>query len=239
MTYIIPSIIAAVIIFFFARRLNKFEKEETALAMDTPDTSDAPLQSVGNCDIEASAEPEPEEADRKSGDEQEKLRNQETSKEEIDHTAQTVDIIVEILKKIGCQPIVEDRQTVSVKYQGENFQFYANGIMVNIYDLPWSEFYINDPNAQKIRDAINKANFSTLPMVLMMAPDKDGKVNVLSRYETILHPSCSINDEFIQYILNSFFTAQREVRGNVAELISQQQQPSANRRPVGFDTGTE
>ena len=29
MTYIIPSIIAAVIIFFFARRLNKFEKEET------------------------------------------------------------------------------------------------------------------------------------------------------------------------------------------------------------------
>lgn len=236
MTYIIPSIIAAVIIFLFARRLNKFENEERILAMDVSDTSDSTIQSVGNDNVEASSEQDAAEAAHKSEDEQETSENQEAPKEETDYTAQTVDIIVEILKKLGCQPVVEDRQTVNVKYQGENFQFYANGIGVNIYDLPWSDFNIKDPNAQKIRDAINKANFSTLPMVLMTAPDDEGNVSILSRYQTILHPSCTINDEFIQYILNSFFTAQRQVREYYAEMIAQQQKPSANRRPVGFST---
>lgn len=238
MTYIIPSIIAAVIIFLFARRLNKLENEETVLAMDTPDTQDSPLNTEGP-DAGQSLEPNSEDAPQKSEDEQATSDDEEAKKEEHDYTAETVELIVEILKKLGCQPVVEDSQTVYVKYQGENFQFYANGIVVNIYDLPWTDFNINDPNAKKIREAINKANFSTLPMVLMMAPDQEGNVNVLSRYQTILHPSCTINDEFIPYILNGFFAAQRKVRENFAELIAQQDKPSANRRPVGFDTWTE
>ncbi|MDE5813222.1 MAG: hypothetical protein K2H72_02950 [Muribaculaceae bacterium] len=239
MTYIIPSIIAAVIVFFFARRLNKFENEETVLAMDTPDTQNAPRQTECHDKVEPSTEPDSAEVAQKSKDEQEKTKEEESSKEEPNYTAKTIDMIVGILKELGCQPTLEDENTIEVKYQGENFHFIVNGILVNIYDLPWTHFNIKDPNAQKMREAINYANFSTLPMVLMMAPDENGDVNVLSRYQTILHESCSVNKDYVTYILNNFFLAQREVRQNCNELIAKQEQPSKSRRPVGFDTGTE
>lgn len=73
-------------------------------------------------------------------------------------------------------------------------------------------------------------------MVLMMAPDENGNVNILSRYETILHPSCTANEDYVHYILDCFFAAQRKVREIGLELIAEQQKPSANRRPVGFAT---
>ena len=241
MTYIIPSIIAAVIVFFFARRLNKFGNEETVLAMDAMDTHAPQMQTDTNNEEnpQESQDSTSSTQETPSEDQEQKEKQDQEEGSEADHTAKTIELIVNILKKLGCQPIVEDDRTVNVKYQGENFQFYANGIIVNIYDLPWSEFNINDPNAQKIREAINKANFSTLPMVLMTGADEQGNVNVLSRYQTILHPSCTINDEFIPYILNSFFSAQRQVREFYAEMIAQQNQTAASRRPVGFDTGTE
>lgn len=206
------------------------------MAMDASDPSDSPLPTVETDNVEPSSDPNSTEADHKSEDEQATSYDKGESKEEPDYTAKTVELIVEILKKLGCQPDVEDRQTVNVKYQGENFQFYANGIIVNIYDLPWSHFNINAPNAQKIREAINKANFSTLPMVLMTVPDEDGDVQILSRYETILHSSCTVNEDYVHYILDSFFSAKRQVHEICLEIATQQQKPAENRRPVGFAT---
>ena len=146
---------------------------------------------------------------------------------------------MEILKKFGCQPIQVEDHSFYVMYQGETFQFFVKGYIVNIYDLPWSNFNINNPKAPMIEAAINNANFTTIPMLLMTEPDENGEVDILSRYQTVIHPSCTVNVKYITYILNCFFLAKQEFREKYLDSLEYQQQQPQNRRPVGFATDSE
>lgn len=241
MTYIIPSLIAAVIIWVFARRLNKFENEEVSLAMNSVATEpEAPMGNGGEAPQEdpgPTTTPPQAEGEATEG---EGTETSQSAEEEDQNTPRTIDLVADLLRQMGCQPEKHEEDGLLVKYQGESFLIGANGVVVTFYDLPWGHFNIHDPKAETFREAVNKANFNTLPTILMQSPDEEGNVSILSRYQTMVHASCPINDQWLGFILDSFFVAQRQLKEDHQELLAAQQQPKdpvrKNRRPVGFAT---
>ena len=156
-----------------------------------------------------------------------------TSKDEID----AKEIAVRCLTELGCQPEIQKDGSVEVSYQGENFHLEFGRRYVSIWDPLWAGIKGDDPDMTKIKEAVNAANFSFGPTVVMTAPDEEGNIRLHSRRDIMLHPSCPDNVPFIKAVLDSFFDTKEHVRRHIQQINSQQQEKKP-RRPIGFTTNT-
>lgn len=149
----------------------------------------------------------------------------------------TKDLMVRVLKNIGCQPIKEDDQ-VRVKYQGEKFVMDFGGRYVRIWDLGWSGIKTDDPEFPMIQKAVNKANYSFGPTVVLTDPDDDGVIYFHSRRDIMLHPAVPEEElnMFVTSVLDSFFEIKQRVSQQFKQLNTEQAEIHKSRRPVGFAT---
>lgn len=148
----------------------------------------------------------------------------------------TQQLMVATLIQIGCQPTINEDDTVSVTYQGEYFHIDFGGLYAQIWDLGWSSVDINDPDLPKIREAVNHTNFDFGPTVVMTDPNDNGTIYFHSRLEILLHPDLPEIDNYLQSNLNMFFRAKESVRQNFQQITFEQQKSSGNIRPIGFNT---
>ena len=74
----------------------------------------------------------------------------------------TRDLVIETLKKIGCQPEVDDKDNICFKYQGESMYVSAdnNFKFVTIWDPWWIVMDLKDQDANLLKEAINMVNLS-------------------------------------------------------------------------------
>lgn len=148
----------------------------------------------------------------------------------------TMGLMFKTLGNIGCQPKKNDDGTISVSYQGENFQMEFAGMYARVWDPMWAGIKADDPDMPKIREAVNAANFNFGPTVVMTKPDDKGIIGFHSRRDIMLHPACPDNELFVKAVLDSFFDAKEEVRNNYQKINASQMEEQKNRRPVGFAT---
>lgn len=148
----------------------------------------------------------------------------------------TYEIMLTVLKTIGCKPTVYEDELLSVQYQGENFYMEFGGRYARIWDPMWAEIKADDPDLPKIREAVNATNFNFGPTIVLTAPDEEGLIGFHSRYDIMLHPACPDNAHYIKAVLDTFFDAKEHVRSNFQQINTQQIEKQKNRRPVGFTT---
>lgn len=110
------------------------------------------------------------------------------------------------------------------------------GMYARVWDPMWTGVKADDPDLPKIREAVNAANFSFGPTVVMTAPDEDGDIGLHSRRDIMLHPVCPDNAPFVKAVLDSFFDAKDNVRTKFQQLNTKQLDQNKNRSPVGFTT---
>ena len=146
----------------------------------------------------------------------------------------TTQLIIETLKGIGCQPDIGKDGAISVAYQGENFIMQPNGKYVRIWDPSWSSIRVDDPNLPMLKEAVNEANYSFGPTILLGTPD-DEMVCLHSRLDIILLPELPNIGAYVGAMLDSFFQAKENVRDKFQELNAKQEAAQKKRRPVGFD----
>ena len=146
----------------------------------------------------------------------------------------TQQLMVSTLTQIGCQPTVNDDDTVSVSYQGEHFHIDFLGLNARIWDLKWAEVNANDSDLPKIREAANHTNFGFGPTVVLSDPDDEGTIYLHSRHEILLHPEMPEIEDYLRSNLDRFFGAKEEVRKYL-----EQQRARERRRPIGFNTTVE
>lgn len=146
----------------------------------------------------------------------------------------TRQLMLSALAGIGCQPNVNEDDTVSVTYQGEHFFIDFGGAYAQVWDLGWAQVAINDPELPQIREAVNHTNFSYGPTVVMTQPGDNGLIQLHSHMGMILHPALPAIDEYVRCTLDSFFHAKDKVRQNFQQIIAEQRQAREKRRPVGF-----
>lgn len=148
----------------------------------------------------------------------------------------TLGLMFTTLSNLGCQPTKNDDGSLTVAYQGEHFHMEFGGRYARIWDPMWASIKANDPNLPKVREAVNTANFSFGPTVVLSDPDDNGDINFLSRRDIMLHPACPDNEPFVDAVLNSFFKIKEEVRRNYQQINAAQTEAQRTRRPVGFTT---
>ena len=151
----------------------------------------------------------------------------------------TQQLMVSTLTQIGCQPTVNEDDTVAVTYQGEHFHIDFGGLYAQIWDLGWAGVSVNDPELPKIREAVNHTNFDFGPTVVMTNPDDKGTMYFHSRLGILLHPDIPEIDNYLRSNLNMFFRTKEAVRQNFQQLTVEQQKVRDKRRPVGFTSTTE
>lgn len=152
----------------------------------------------------------------------------------------TRQLMVSTLTQIGCQPTVNEDNTVAVTYQGEHFHIDFGGLYAQIWDLGWAGVSVNDPELPKIREAVNHANFDFGPTVVMTNPDDKGTMYVHSRLGIFLHPEIPEIDNYLRSSLDMFFRTKDSVRQNFLRITFEQQKVrEGRRRPVGFTSESE
>lgn len=187
---------------------------------DTEARVDAEMDRIVNRDLSARS---PQEANSEKGTEN-----------MVDYKHNTQQLMVSTLKQIGCQPTVNDDDTVAVTYQGENFLIDFGGLYAQIWDLEWAGINVNDPELPKVREAVNHTNFSFGPTVVMTLPDERGTMYFHSRMGILLHPEIPDIDIYLRSSLDMFFRAKDSVRQNFQQITIEQQNARERRRPVGF-----
>lgn len=144
-------------------------------------------------------------------------------------------LMTRILKNIGCQP-TDEEDRLCVKYQGENFVMDFGGMYARIWDPGWSGIKTDDPELPMIQKAVNKANYSFGPTVVLTDPSDDNLIYLHSRRDIMLHPAVPEEElnMFVTSVLDSFFEIKQRVSQQFKQLNTEQAEIHKSRRPVGF-----
>lgn len=148
----------------------------------------------------------------------------------------TARLMFNALSEIGCQPEKDNDGSINVQYQGENFHIDFGGMYARVWDPMWAGIKANDPNLPQIREAVNAANFNFGPTIVLTSPDENGIIGFHTRRDIMLHPLCPDNAAYVKAVLDSFFEAKEQVKGNFQEIKASQDKIIKKRRPIGFNT---
>ena len=148
----------------------------------------------------------------------------------------TARLMFNALCEIGCQPEKDNDGSINVQYQGETFHMDFGGMYARVWDPMWAEIKANDPDLSQIREAVNAANFNFGPTIVLTSPDENGIIGFHTRRDIMLHPLCPDNAPYVKAVLDSFFEAKEQIKGNFQEIKASQDKIIKKRRPIGFNT---
>ena len=148
----------------------------------------------------------------------------------------TARLMFNALSEIGCQPEKDNDGSINVQYQGETFHMDFGGMYARVWAPMWAEIKANDPDLSQIREAVNAANFNFGPTIVLTSPDENGIIGFHTRRDIMLHPLCPDNAPYVKAVLDSFFEAKEQVKGNFQEIKASQDKIIKKRRPIGFNT---
>ena len=148
----------------------------------------------------------------------------------------TARLMFNALSEIGCQPEKDNDGSINVQYQGETFHMDFGGMYARVWDPMWAGIKANDPDLPQIREAVNAANFNFGPTIVLTSPDENGIIGFHTRRDIMLHPLCPDNALYVKAVLDSFFEAKEQVKGNFQKIKASQDKNIKKRRPIGFNT---
>ncbi|MCM1292365.1 MAG: hypothetical protein NC111_02980 [Bacteroides sp.] len=177
-----------------------------------------------------------EKEEREEEEREERQSHWEDKKSHEEITTDTLGLMVNVLTTLGCQPTKTGENSLTFRYQGENFDIDFSSRFARIWDPDWARVETNDPNLPKIREAVNASNFNFGPTVVLSEPNDEGFIFFHSRQDIMLHPDCPDNVLYVEAILFSFFKTKENVKTMYQQINSRQAETQRTRRPVGFTT---
>lgn len=145
-------------------------------------------------------------------------------------------VMKEAFKNMGCQPDINEDNSISVVYQGENFIIESQGYNVRVWDLSWYSINANSPDLKNIKEAINEANYSFGPTIVLSKPDCEGNIFFHSRRDIIVHPSLPEPAMYMRSVFDTFFMIKDALKEEYSKIDTEQKQHVKDRRPIGFNT---
>ena len=146
--------------------------------------------------------------------------------------------LLKLFTEMSCNPRMDEQENLALSYQGENFLLMFNGPFIRIWDLSWYSVKPTDDNFTLIKDAVNYANFSFGPSIVMHSPDEDGNVVFSSRVDV---PLINIVDDiqgYMEVVLDSFFSLKQSLSREINRLKTNPQDRTLHDNPIGFDTAS-
>ena len=89
-----------------------------------------------------------------------------------------------MIHNIGCQlEINKEDNSMSFKYQGEQFFLEYNGVYLRIWDPGWLRVPFEHPAFRDSLKAVNESNFGFGPTVVFTTPDTSVSITIHSRHD--------------------------------------------------------
>lgn len=133
----------------------------------------------------------------------------------------TRELLMDTLKRWGCQYSVDENDRIVFKYQGENFVAYTSNKsrMIHIWDYLWYEHDLYDiEGLSRLKRAINEANANSSVTTIYHIDETEGKVNVHSHRMFLLIPQIPEIENYLHTMLDEFFHVHQHVISMVEKL---------------------
>ncbi len=141
------------------------------------------------------------------------------TKDELDGIS-TRQLVTGILKKIGCQPEVNEEGHVIFKYQGDDFYIATEeeNRFIMIWNPWWGSIDTNNKVLPVLKEIINLVNVNSLITTVYM-DDEDGKtIGLHSRCHTYFTPNEGELEEHLRMLLDLFFDTHNAIKENLNQL---------------------
>lgn len=122
-----------------------------------------------------------------------------------------LEMMKQVLENIGCRPQISEDNQLNVAFQGENFLINVNEKWINVLDPQWTAIDEHSPMLPALKEIINRVNFEVGPTVLFCAPNEEGKIAVMSRYDLPFVKEIPNKEDYITFILESFFAKKQRI----------------------------
>lgn len=152
------------------------------------------------------------------------LSNQEQRSEEAnvmktENDSDTVNLVYEVLRKIGCEPAEEkqigDEYYVYFNYQGETFLIIAkrDTKWINVYDLWWYSIssHRDIEEFSILRKLINEENKNGSYIVFYTINNENEQIDVHTKKNVLFIPQIPDIDQYLISVLQYFFETKRNI----------------------------
>lgn len=173
----------------------------------------------GSSDKKQEEHTEPPQLDLSQVEEEISQAEEEMSQEQelLQVEQETRDTMLQILRDIGCQPVVDEDGDVAVYYQGAYFDIIFYGRYANVWQVAWDVIETDGFKCAWLYEAANAANHDYGPTVVVDVRD-DGKALVSSLCPVMLHPANPENAVYVRTVFEMFFKKKEGVRAHFAKI---------------------
>lgn len=142
------------------------------------------------------------------------------TKDELDDVT-TRDLVVSTLKKIGCQPQINNEGNVVFKYQGDDFYVAAEeeNRFIMIWNPWWGSISTDNEALPILKEVINLTNINSLITTVYMADEEDEKaIGIHSHCHTYFSPNEGDLEGHLKMLLDMFFDVHNTIKDNLNQL---------------------
>ena len=159
------------------------------------------------------------ETDEKFYSSNQEQRSEEANVMKTENDSDTVNLVYEELRKIGCEPAEEkqigDEYYVYFNYQGETFLIIAKSDTkwINVYDLWWYSLssYKDIEEFSILRKLINEENKNGSYIVFYTINNENEQIDVHTKKNVLFIPQIPDIDQYLISVLQYFFETKRNI----------------------------
>lgn len=141
------------------------------------------------------------------------------TKEELEDIG-TDELVIAVLKKIGCQPETNEEGHIVFKYQGDDFYIAVEdeARFIMIWNPWWASINIDNPALPYLKEIVNLVNVDSLVTTVYTADEDEKNVGLHSKSHTLFTPREGPLDEYLKAMLDHFFVTHDAVKQNLQQL---------------------
>ena len=142
------------------------------------------------------------------------------TKDELDDIS-TKELVISVLKKIGCQPNENEEGNIAFKYQGDDFYIAAEeeNRFIMIWNPWWGSISATNEALPYLKEIINIVNINSLvTTVTMVDEDDENSIGIHSRCHTYFTPNEGELEDHLKMLLDMFFDTHNAIKENLNQL---------------------
>ena len=159
-------------------------------------------------------------------------KNDDIKSSKMDVSAESLqNLVIQNLKKIACQPEINESNDICFQYQGASFIISTqyNNSIITILNIWKSSFSLEDPSIGYLKEAINQVNLSPLPTAVYSIDEEEKILGLHFRLTLLLISEIPDIADYLRINLDNFFIAYQHVMDNCRAL---KEQHKSNERVV-------
>lgn len=132
----------------------------------------------------------------------------------------TDELVVAILKEIGCQPTANEEGHIVFKYQGDDFYITTenNSGFIVIWNPWWGTISVDNPALTYLKEIVNLVNMDSLVTTVLTLDEAEKNIGLHSKCHTIFTPDVCQLDEYLKAMLDHFFVTHDVIKQNLQQL---------------------